>query len=268
MNVGENHNWKVGDKLTHPKKPEWGIGEIFKLRNGKVEVHFADEGMKTFTLKHIRLTPLGKGQTALSHQHRQFTLIPSPYKDPTQLFSQEFWFTFPPAFKSMFRDGSLVQEWKDQFPLLFDQDDEEAALGHRGEKLHFFKEWLGAILTFHKFGHPCLCSNYTHNAHQSKNALMGALFDPETHQQIRDIILADGRQALPALLFYTPDFTHKYFVHVRDAWVDKYDYHKNREPTPLSSQQKKYYTWIRDTLKMEIKVINLQQEVEPTKLIM
>lgn len=262
--------FKVGDKITHPKKPEWGIGEIIKLRLGKAEIHFSEEGMKTFNINVVKLTPVQEGtQEFLSaNERRKFDLTSSPYKDPTKIFAEEFWHVYPPAFRGMYQEGSLIQEWVDKFPVLFDPNDEEVALSHRGQKLHFFREWLGAILIHQRYGHACLCGNYTHNAHPSKKAIMGALFDAPIYHKMAEIIKSEGRQALPSLLFYTPDFSHKYFVHVRDAWEDKYEYHQNKTPTPLTDVQQKYFRWIKDELKVEIKVINLQKEVEPTRLIM
>lgn len=263
-------NLKVGDTVTHPNKPEWGIGEILKLRSGKIEVHFSEEGIKTFQVKHINLTPVTEGtQTSFSSvEKRKFDLQSSPYKDPTRVFTEEFWHVYPPAFRGMFQEGSLIQEWKDKFPLLFDDNDEEAVFSHRGQKLHFFREWLGAILIHQKYGHSCLCGNYTHNAHRSKQAIMGALFDAPIHQKIQTLIKDQGRQALPSLIFYTPDLSHKYFVHVRDAWQEKFDYHTNKTPTPLDPKQLENFRWIREELKLEIKVINLQKEIDPTRIIM
>lgn len=260
---------QVGDKVTHPKKPDWGIGEVMNLSSGKVDVHFANEGMKSFSVKHISLTPVGNlNQAKLSlATKKRFQLVSSPFKDPTKVFSDEYWHTYPPAFKHMFQDGSLVQEWMDQYPTLFDPNDEEVVLGHRGQKLHFFREWLGAILIHQKFGHNCLCGNYTHNAHQSKQALLNILFAEDEVAKIRKIIFNEGRHALPALLFYTPDFSHKYFVHVRDAWAPEHEFHQNKEPTPLTKEQTQNFKWIREELKLEIKVINLQLAAKVTRII-
>lgn len=260
---------KVGDKVTHPKKPEWGIGEVTALPNGKIEVHFANEGFKSFSIKHINLTLVGDlNQARLSLAlKKKFQLFPSPFKDPTKLFSEEYWHTYPPAYKHMFSDGSLVQEWMDQYPTLFDQNDEELVLGHRGQKLHFFREWLGAILIHQKFGHSCLCGNYTHNAHQSKQMILGALFKEAEVAQIRKIIFDDGRHGLPPLLFYTADFSHKYFVHVRDAYSPEFDYHENKAPTPLTPEQIKNFRWIKEELKLEVKIINLQVAAKVTRLL-
>lgn len=47
---------KKGTRILHPKKPEWGIGEILQISNNEeVRVFFVNEGEKKILLKYVEL---------------------------------------------------------------------------------------------------------------------------------------------------------------------------------------------------------------------
>lgn len=45
----------VGDRLKHPKKPDWGLGEVTASEGGYVTVYFVDAGEKKLSLKYVDL---------------------------------------------------------------------------------------------------------------------------------------------------------------------------------------------------------------------
>lgn len=69
----------VGDRLKHPKKPDWGLGEVTASGGGYVTVYFADAGEMTLSLKHVELQ-LVTGEEAVSPKLDQVCQEPSTSK--------------------------------------------------------------------------------------------------------------------------------------------------------------------------------------------
>jgi len=47
-------DYKKGERVKHPGKPEWGLGEVLEdSRDDKVRIFFTEIGQKTFSLKHV-----------------------------------------------------------------------------------------------------------------------------------------------------------------------------------------------------------------------
>ena len=58
---------KKGDRVRHPVKAEWGLGEVLTDSNGeKVRVFFVGVGVgeKTLSLKHVTLDGIPKDEAA------------------------------------------------------------------------------------------------------------------------------------------------------------------------------------------------------------
>ena len=49
---------RVGDRVRHSTKADWGIGEILDIDKSKAEVFFVEAGHKTISLEHVSLTIL------------------------------------------------------------------------------------------------------------------------------------------------------------------------------------------------------------------
>ena len=49
-----------GQLVTHPKEPEWGIGQVQSIINGKVTVNFENVGKKLINSEIIRLEKVYK----------------------------------------------------------------------------------------------------------------------------------------------------------------------------------------------------------------
>lgn len=56
---------KKGDRVRHPIKAEWGLGEVLADSNGeKVRIFFVGAGEKTISLKHVTLDCIPKDEAA------------------------------------------------------------------------------------------------------------------------------------------------------------------------------------------------------------
>ena len=51
-------NLAVGDRVRHPTKTEWGIGQILSVQGSKAGVFFVETGIKNMSLSHVSLTIL------------------------------------------------------------------------------------------------------------------------------------------------------------------------------------------------------------------
>ncbi|MBK5970464.1 MULTISPECIES: DUF3553 domain-containing protein [Thiorhodovibrio] len=67
--------FKVGDRVKHPKKLDWGLGEVTASGGGNVTVHFVDAGEKKLSLNHVALQ-LVTGDDAVSPQLDQIRQEP------------------------------------------------------------------------------------------------------------------------------------------------------------------------------------------------
>lgn len=52
------HGMTVGDRVRHPKRPEWGIGQVLDVDSSKAGVFFVEAGRKVVSLRHVSLTVL------------------------------------------------------------------------------------------------------------------------------------------------------------------------------------------------------------------
>jgi hypothetical protein len=48
----------VGDRVQHPARPEWGIGQVLDVDTSKAGVFFVEAGSKSISLRHVCLTIL------------------------------------------------------------------------------------------------------------------------------------------------------------------------------------------------------------------
>ena len=52
------HGVTVGDRVRHPAKPEWGIGQVLDVDTSKAGVFFVEAGSKLISLRHVSLAIL------------------------------------------------------------------------------------------------------------------------------------------------------------------------------------------------------------------
>ncbi|WP_053842389.1 DUF3553 domain-containing protein [Paracidovorax avenae] len=73
--------YKKGDRVRHPKKPDWGIGQVLTdSTDGTVRIFFTHAGEKTMSLDFVQPEKLS-GDAALSPILDQLDLAAEPTKD-------------------------------------------------------------------------------------------------------------------------------------------------------------------------------------------
>ena len=53
-------DYEPGDRVRNPKAPEWGIGQVQSIINGKVTVNFENAGKKVINSKNIELKKINE----------------------------------------------------------------------------------------------------------------------------------------------------------------------------------------------------------------
>jgi hypothetical protein len=98
----QSMSFKKGDRVRHPIKAEWGLGEIFEDSNGeKVRVFFVGAGEKTISLKHVTLDCIPKDEAAhpvldnlrvpAEHSRIQYQSLPESIERFLERFPQGFY---------------------------------------------------------------------------------------------------------------------------------------------------------------------------------
>jgi hypothetical protein len=78
---GDLMEYKKGDRVRHPKKPDWGIGQVLTdSTDGTVRIFFTHAGEKTMSLDFVQPEKLS-GDAALSPILDQLDLAAEPTKD-------------------------------------------------------------------------------------------------------------------------------------------------------------------------------------------
>lgn len=73
--------YKTGDRVKHPKKPDWGIGQVLAdTTDGTVRIFFTHAGEKTISLDFVQPEVLS-GDAAWCPALDQLNLIVPPAKD-------------------------------------------------------------------------------------------------------------------------------------------------------------------------------------------
>lgn len=126
----------------------------------------------------------------------------------------DFRFSFHPRQRERFRDGSLVDEWLQRYPMLFDEDDARVLSTSHQRKYHFF-EWLGAILLFEATGYLSLVEKYTSKSHTAKRHAVQKLLQPELFDW-----LSKNESGQPDLFVFQPVTKDWFFCEVKGG-VDR-----------------------------------------------
>ncbi|MGC6529404.1 MAG: DUF3553 domain-containing protein [Candidatus Puniceispirillaceae bacterium] len=53
-------DFSLGDFVTHPQKPEWGIGQVQSITGMRVVVNFPEAGKLLINCEEVSLTPVGE----------------------------------------------------------------------------------------------------------------------------------------------------------------------------------------------------------------
>jgi hypothetical protein len=115
-----------------------------------------------------------------------------------------------------FRAGGLAHEWRERYPMLFDNQDLKIALYR--PSYHFF-EWLTAIILYESMGWLSLVEQYEFKSHRTKQAKLTALVSHGgMSQDMLKLILKHedyGNTQCPDLLVFAPDYSQWFFCEAK-----------------------------------------------------
>ncbi len=82
----------------------------------------------------------------------------------------DFLFTYTDMRRQAYRGGTLWREWREKYPMLFDERDEQLALNMAAPKQggSGFFEWLSAVLLYEATGLLSMQTNYVAKNHPDK----------------------------------------------------------------------------------------------------
>jgi hypothetical protein len=209
-----------GSKVRHPKCPDWGVGEVLsEEKSNKLEVLFENAGIKVISLLHINLEPFIPGAaptygSPLIRNLKMTRLSKCRLPDP---FKEEYVHSLNPGLGGLFREGSLVQEWRDMFPDIFDDDDMEYALSPSGSGVRNLNRWLAAVLFKKQFQCEVLLGSCFLSSHKEKQRKLRLMLNISEHNQLQ--LWNQDRQPreFPDLLVNLPGIQHRFFVSVGDT---------------------------------------------------
>jgi hypothetical protein len=121
---------------------------------------------------------------------------------------------YRPAFLEAWKRGAQVEQWADEYPVLFDADNRRNARGHCGRGYHF-GEWFTAITLYHRYGLLSVVGKYTFLSHAAKTAIFERLVADQT---LRDFLRGrvNGKQLKRSdLLVYPSDCSGYCFIEVK-----------------------------------------------------
>lgn len=117
----------------------------------------------------------------------------------TQEMPPSFVFTFTEQQRSQFRSGALWRSWRDRYPMLFDERDEDLAVSmaspvNGGSN---FYEWLSAVLLYEATGLMSMQANFIAKNHPKKRERFQQIVGPGVFDYV------DSNQAgLPDLFVF------------------------------------------------------------------
>lgn len=118
-------------------------------------------------------------------------------------------FSFHSRQRERFRDGSLVHEWSERFPQLFDDADRRVLSTEHQRKYHFL-EWLSAILLFESTGYLSFVEKYTAKSHTEKRRKLEVLLPPKLFKW-----LCQNESGQPDLFVYDETTEDWFFCEVK-----------------------------------------------------
>lgn len=121
----------------------------------------------------------------------------------------DFTFTYHPDQRKRFRDGSLADEWRLRYTMLFDTKDRELLKTEHQAQYHFF-EWLAAVLLYEATGYLSLVEGYTAKTHEEKREKLRKAVSVDIFNW-----LAENESGQPDLFVYRPGSDQWFFCEVK-----------------------------------------------------
>jgi hypothetical protein len=242
MGKWDTLDYKVRDCVRHPRRPEWGKGEILSLVGTRAQIRFEAAGTKQIDLAIVQLEPWAEGLHSVvksGEKHRfglrvlafpkfleSYVLPLSLQKAGSPVFAST---PLPPwnansanaegprptlaglwtceeisSWRKFWKDGGLPRDWQAAWPQLITDEDLNRALEDRGGgRPGHYLPWLGVLLAWEQFKHPSLMFWSQGNQRKSREALTG--FGPEREAKLQKILEKIMPSRLPALLLHRSD---------------------------------------------------------------
>ncbi len=163
----------IGDKVVHPKRPEWGVGIVQPgAPADSWLVDFSTAGRKKLKrdIVILQLWDANQMNAEQKSETKSFSMKKvQPYQP--KFFSEEYHYKYPPTYLSDFLKGGIGLEWARKHPELFDENDIEF-LDSPAPKLRKFKSWLGAVLLKHHTQWNSLQPSWVFQNQKNKQAVL------------------------------------------------------------------------------------------------
>lgn len=145
----------------------------------------------------------------------------------------DFTFTYHPDQRKRFRDGSLADEWRLRYSMLFDAKDRELLKTEHQAQYHFF-EWLAAVLLYEATGYLSLVEGYTAKTHEEKREKLRKAVSVDIFNW-----LAENESGQPDLFVYRQGTDQWFFCEVKGG------------PDKARGNQLKWTAEFRELLKLQ-----------------
>lgn len=196
--------YKVNDKLTHPKRPEWGLGVVQRvISDSKILVHFSHVGMKTIAHRVVKLKREGDEAVIPVGNTIFLNLKPRVVKQPVapSLFDDELEVEYKRGLEQEFVRGFLADDWAGEFGEVYDEADRAHALNKLGRTRENFWVWLGALAVFRRYGGRVVLPGFG-RVKSEKWGVVRAALSLQENIEWKGCVEAEVEGDLPDLLVY------------------------------------------------------------------
>ncbi len=208
-------SYQPGDKVLHPKRPEWGVGTILPKTTEQIwVVHFSTAGEKQLRRDLVvfdKWDP-NSGKPEIKSELKSFAWQEKPSYQP-KFFVKEFSYAYPPRYEKDFIEGPLALEWSRKWPILFDELDVEA-LGYNNKAK--FYHWMAAVLSFANLGWNSTQIHWNRLEINNRKQLLVDLWGEEFvgwTNQFREEFSAAG---LPTVVGYDTVFHRRAMIWIKE----------------------------------------------------
>ena len=131
-------------------------------------------------------------------------------------------FDIPHERRERFITGKLWQEWAEEYPRIFDKDDQRLAKSQVRHRCHFY-EWQAAILLYEKMGYLSLIEKYFCKNHGRKQGILRQLVSQKfMPSALLELLMNAGRSGYHAqppdllvLVYEETDLSDWFFCEVK-----------------------------------------------------
>ena len=209
-------SFEPGDKVVHPKRPEWGVGTVLPQTSPQIwVVHFSTAGEKQLRRDLVKFEKWNEDsqKAEVKSELKSFTWKEKPSYQP-KFFPREFSYSYPPKYKSEFIGGGLSNEWARKWPILFNELDVESLSVNNVAK---FYSWLGSILVFSNLNWTSFQIQWNRLTNNNHDKLLADLWG----QEWLDFALAHqeefGYKSMPGVVAFDTVYHRKALIWIKES---------------------------------------------------